>query len=66
MKEAILSKSCDSLDMTFWKRQKLEVKNRSVVARGEGWREGVIQTYRMRKHLGDDGTALYLDCADMA
>lgn len=36
----------------------MEMKDRSVIAMGEGWREGVIQSYSMRECYEDDGTTL--------
>lgn len=33
-----------------------------MIARGEGWREGVIQSYRMRECFEGDGTTLCPSC----
>ena len=40
----------------------VQMKDRSVIARGEGWREGVIQSYRMRECFEGDGTTLCPSC----
>lgn len=51
----------DSTHMTFSKRKTVEMKNRLVVARGQGWgRGGVSMKGQHRKFLHGDGELCHL------
>lgn len=49
---------CLHLSNILEKAKTVAMKDRSVIARGEGWREGVIQSYTTRECFEGDETAL--------